>query len=74
MVIAKKYGVLLVMLIIGFVVTGCENVNRRSSVPYAPVDYTLNIINDKLSGGAVLGVYRNLLSVLETFNNFCGNE
>ena len=29
------------------------------------MDYTLNIINDKLSGGAVLGVYRNLLSVLE---------
>lgn len=43
MVIAKKYGVLLVMLIIGFVVTGCENFNRRSSVPPAPVDYTLNI-------------------------------
>ena len=46
MVIAKKYGVLLVMLIIGFVVTGCENVNRRSSVPYAPVDYTLNITRE----------------------------
>ena len=46
MVIAKKYGVLLVMLIIGFVVIGCENVNRRSSVPYAPVDYTLNITRE----------------------------
>ena len=46
MVIAKKYGVLLVMLILGFVVTGCENFNRRSSVPDAPVDYTLNITRE----------------------------
>lgn len=46
MVIAKKYGVLLVMLIIGFVVTGCENVNRRSSVPYVRVNYTLHITRE----------------------------
>lgn len=29
------------------------------------MDYTNQVISDKLSGGAVLGLYRNLLSVLE---------
>lgn len=29
------------------------------------IDYTLHVIEDKLSGGAVLGLYRNLVSVLE---------
>ena len=30
------------------------------------IDYTLRVIEDKLSGGAVLGLYRNLISVLES--------
>ena len=29
------------------------------------IDYTHNVISDKLGGGAVLGLYRNLLGVLE---------
>ena len=29
------------------------------------IEYTHNVIADKLSGGAVLGLYRNLLGVLE---------
>lgn len=29
------------------------------------IDYTLRVIEDKLSGGAVMGLYRNLLGVLE---------
>lgn len=29
------------------------------------IDYTLRVIEDKLSGGAVLGLYRNLISVLD---------
>ncbi len=29
------------------------------------IDYTHNVINDKLGGGAVLGLYRNLVGVLE---------
>ncbi len=31
----------------------------------AEIDYTHAVIQDKLSGGAVLGLYRNLLGVLE---------
>lgn len=30
------------------------------------IDYTLRVIEDKLSGGAVLGLYKNLLGVLES--------
>jgi hypothetical protein len=30
------------------------------------IEYTLNVIEDKLSGGAVMGLYRNLLGVLES--------
>ena len=30
------------------------------------IDYTLHVIEDKLSGGAVLGLYRNLVSVLDS--------
>ena len=29
------------------------------------MEYTLQVINDKLSGGSVLGLYRNLLTVLQ---------
>lgn len=29
------------------------------------IDYTLDVINDKLSGGGVLGLYYNLLNVLD---------
>lgn len=46
MVIAKKYEVLLVMLILGLALTACENINRRSSIPYAPVDYIVNITRE----------------------------
>lgn len=72
MVIAKKYGVLLVMLIIGFVVTGCENFNRRSSVPDAPVDYTLNITREYPH--FVVENYPNTIVITQTklFNEFIG--
>lgn len=39
-------------------------VNRHDDIK-SLIDYTHDVINDKLSGGAVLGLYRNLLSVLE---------
>ena len=29
------------------------------------IDYTLDVISDKLSGGSVLGLYYNLLNVLD---------
>ena len=41
-----------------------EWVNRHDDIK-SLIDYTHNIIADKLSGGAVLGLYRNLLGVLE---------
>lgn len=41
-----------------------EWVNRHDEIK-SLIDYTNNLINDKLSGGAVLGLYRNLLTVLE---------
>ena len=30
------------------------------------IDYTIDLINDKLSGGSVLGLYNNLLNVLDS--------
>lgn len=39
-------------------------VNRHDDIK-SLIDYTHAVIKDKLSGGAVLGLYRNLLSVLE---------
>ncbi len=41
-----------------------EWANRHDDIK-SLIDYTHQVINDKLSGGAVLGLYRNLLSVLE---------
>lgn len=41
-----------------------EWVNRHDDIK-SLIDYTLSVIEDKMSGGAVLGLYRNLLSVLE---------
>ena len=40
-----------------------EWANRHDEIK-SLIDYTHQVINDKLSGGAVLGLYRNLLSVL----------
>ena len=40
-----------------------EWANRHDNIK-SLIDYTHQVINDKLSGGAVLGLYRNLLSVL----------
>ncbi len=41
-----------------------EWANKHDNIK-ALIDYTNNVIEDKLSGGAVMGLYRNLLSVLE---------
>ena len=41
-----------------------EWVNRHDNIK-SLIDYTHAVIQDKLSGGAVLGLYRNLLGVLE---------
>lgn len=41
-----------------------EWVNRHNEIK-SLMDYTNSVISDKLSGGAVLGLYRNLLTVLE---------
>lgn len=41
-----------------------EWVNRHDEIK-SLMDYTNSIISDRLSGGAVLGLYRNLLTVLE---------
>ncbi len=41
-----------------------EWVNRHDDIK-SLIDYTNSVIEDKLSGGAVLGLYRNLLTVLE---------
>jgi len=41
-----------------------EWVNRHDDIK-SLIDYTQAVIEDKLSGGAVLGLYRNLLTVLE---------
>ncbi len=41
-----------------------EWVNRHDDIK-SLIDYTRAVIEDKLSGGAVLGLYRNLLTVLE---------
>ncbi|MBQ8294114.1 MAG: hypothetical protein IJX89_01885 [Alphaproteobacteria bacterium] len=38
------------------------------------IDYTHSVISDKLSGGAVLGLYRNLLSVLENAQPYLIND
>ena len=37
------------------------------------IDYTINLIEDKLSGGGVLGLYNNLLSVLNDLINDYGS-
>ena len=34
------------ILILSVAITSCENVNRRSSVPYVPVNYTLKITSE----------------------------
>lgn len=34
------------ILLLGFMLTACEDVNRRSPVPYVPVNYTLNITSE----------------------------
>ena len=39
--------------------------NRHNEIK-SLMDYTHSVISDKLSGGAVLGLYRNLLAVLES--------
>lgn len=39
-------------------------VNRHDNIK-SLIDYTHTVIEDKLSGGAVLGLYRNLVAVLE---------
>ena len=39
--------------------------NNRHDDIKSLIDYTMRVIEDKLSGGAVLGLYRNLLSVLD---------
>lgn len=36
----------LAILILGCMLTGCEDVNRRSPVPYVPVNYTLHITRE----------------------------
>ncbi|MBE6457684.1 MAG: hypothetical protein E7011_02675 [Alphaproteobacteria bacterium] len=41
-----------------------EWANRHDNIK-SLIDYTHSVISDKLSGGAVLGLYRNLVSVLE---------
>lgn len=41
-----------------------EWVNKHDEIK-KHMDYTLQVIEDKLSGGAVLGLYRNLVSVLK---------
>lgn len=41
-----------------------EWTNRHDNIK-SLIDYTHSVISDKLSGGAVLGLYRNLLGVLE---------
>ena len=41
-----------------------EWANRHDDIK-SLIDYTHSVISDKLSGGAVLGLYRNLLTVLE---------
>lgn len=38
--------------------------NRHDNIK-SLIDYTHSVINDKLSGGSVMGLYRNLLGVLE---------
>ena len=38
--------------------------NRHDNIK-SLIEYTLQVIEDKLSGGAVMGLYRNLVSVLE---------
>lgn len=38
------------------------------------IDYTHSVIEDKLSGGAVLGLYRNLVSVLENARPYLIND
>lgn len=38
------------------------------------MDYTNSVIADKLSGGAVLGLYRNLVSVLESARPYLIND
>lgn len=38
--------------------------NRHDEIK-SLIDYTLNLISDKMSGGGVLGLYRNLLMVLD---------
>jgi len=37
------------------------------------IDYTINLIEDKLTGGGVLGLYNNLLSVLNDLINDYGS-
>lgn len=39
--------------------------NRHDEIK-SLIDYTHSVISDKLSGGAVMGLYRNLLTVLES--------
>ena len=41
-----------------------EWANRHDNIK-SLIEYTHSVINDKLSGGGVLGLYRNLLGVLE---------
>ncbi len=38
----KQLGYIVLLLLLA----GCENINYRSSVPYAPVDYTLHITRE----------------------------
>ncbi len=42
-----------------------EWANRHDEIK-SLIDYTINIISDKMSGGGVLGLYHNLLMVLDS--------
>lgn len=50
-----------------------EWINKHDNIK-SLMEYTNRVIEDKLSGGAVLGLYRNLVSVLESARPYLIND